>query len=660
MISADASVFADGYSANDALLEVLLEGVLIVDRSRMIVLANESACKMLAARKSEIVGRAYDLVLFDSDRTASETELANCPINFALSEGAPAHMPDAVFVRGDGTTFRAEFVCAPIREADLVRSVVISFQDVSLRREIELALAEAHGAALEAARTKAAFLANISHEIRTPLSGIVGTANLLADTKLDAEQAGYIEMLKQSIDSLLETVNDILDFSKIEAGKLKLDPVEFDLRKLIDEVITVFRSSAESKGLTIVARIDDEIGGFVRGDHGRLRQILGNLISNAIKFTSAGGVEVTAKRMSDSVDRFRFEVSDTGIGIADSQLPSLFQPFTQGDVSTTRRFGGTGLGLAISRELVEMMDGEIGVESEPGRGSTFLFSARLTPVADGFQDAVHLSEGAPGNLRVLVAEDHAITSEIIRRLLESSGCRVIVAPNGQEAVKIASGKRFDLILMDCQMPLVDGYAAAQAIRAGNGPNRDAKIIALSAHAVEIERENCVRAGMDDFLCKPLTRDSLDAMLERHFTHRAVAADVDLSPNLIQHFLSKHVTPAVLDGFVAIESSGEANFVYEIFETFFRYSETELKGLDTDIELRDLRSIRRRAHALKGSSANVGLTRIAMLCGDLETAAVSGERVSESADSLAREIDELKREFYLRYECRKEEGRLRSG
>ncbi|MBK8812106.1 MAG: response regulator [Acidobacteria bacterium] len=642
MNQAIGKLLASVEASNDLILESLLEGVAIIDASRNVVFANRSALKMLGSHAGDIVGRPYDIAFFNTDKSVSEELAADCPIQFALSEGAASHMLDGVFVRADGSELLVEFLCTPIIDGERIDGAVVSFQDVTQRREIERAVADARDAAVEAARTKAAFLANISHEIRTPLSGIVGTANLLAETDLSPEQTNLVELLKQSIGSLLEIVNDILDFSKIEAGKLKLHLVSFDLRALIDETLTLYSSSAEAKGLSLTAAIDPGIEGSFRGDSGRLRQILSNLISNALKFTHQGSVTLTVRRADPQGDEVCFEVIDTGIGIGSEQLSALFQPFTQGDISTTRRFGGTGLGLAISRELVEMMNGSIGVESVPGEGSRFWFNVRLTRTSEpGSNQSIHISESPTANFSVLLAEDHPISSEIIRKMLEQAGCSVTVAADGAAAVELAGKRAFDLILMDCQMPEIDGYAATELIRRSDGPNRSTKIIALSAHAEEIERENCLRAGMDDFLCKPLTPNALSMMFETHFADHYRSPNLDLDSNLIHHLLASHVTPEVLANFSSIEARGEKDFVSEIFQTYFRFAVEEIAKIESAVAVGDLQTVKRRAHALKGSSANVGLSSIVACCLDLERSVDSAGDLSEAAATLGREFNKLR-------------------
>ncbi len=639
-----------------SLFDSLLEGVAIVEASRRVTFINSAACAMLDAAADDLLGRPYDLVFFGQDKTASESELAVCPIQFAISEGAASHVPDGVFMRSGGNVIQVEYACQPIFDGPRVAGTIVTFRDATQRREVERAIADARDAALEAARTKAAFLANVSHEIRTPLSGIVGTANLLSDTELSAEQANYVDLLKRSIGSLLEIVNDILDFSKIEAGKLRLSPVVFDLADLLDETVSVHRSAAEAKGLRLSSELDPDLATSFRGDSGRLRQVLGNLVSNAVKFTVEGSVAVSVRAFGES--EIVFEVADTGIGINETQGSLLFQPFTQGDASTTRRFGGTGLGLAISRELIGLMNGAIGFESKVGEGSRFWFRVPLerAAAAEDPIESLHVSESPPGKFRVLLAEDNEISSEVIAALLKQMGCKVTSAENGAKAVEIAHVKNFDLIFMDCQMPELDGFAAARKIRESGGPNRRAKIIALTAHTADSERDRCLAAGMDDFLCKPLTRDGLATIFERHFANPPEPASLDLRPKVIQHSLSKYVTPEVLESFLTIESRGETNFISEIYKTYLGFTAGEISSIQSAADRGDLSDVKRRAHSLKGSSANVGVGSMRDLCAELEIAAASGGSVSDMVSRLDGHFRQLKRELDLIYETPEEDIR----
>jgi len=622
---------------NDLILQSLSEGVCVIDAARKIAFANHSAAKLLGFQNDDLIGKNYDIVFFRHDKSLSEDELAVCPIQFALTEGAASHINTETFFRSDGSTFLVEYVCSPIFEAVEIVGAVFTFQDITERRDIEAALSEVRELALESARTKAAFLANMSHEIRTPLSGVVGTANLLLDTDLTAEQRKYLQMFRKSVDSLMETVNDILDFSKIEAGKLALETIDFNLRELVEETASLFKIPANRKNLGLNLTVENDVSENFRGDANRLRQVLNNLLSNAVKFTETGEIrlKISNSEEIESQTALLFEVFDTGIGIDEEQKARLFQPFTQADISTMRRFGGTGLGLAICREIVEMMGGEIGVESEIGKSSRFWFTVRLVPSSkfrvpsskNQIYDDKEFSEKDRekklgtrnlelGTLKILIVEDDEVNREITSKLLEQIGYNSEFAENGAEAVKKTSEKDFDLILMDCQMPEMDGFAAAEMIRRSEKSPRP-KIIALTAFSAEAEREKCFQAGMDDYLCKPVTKKDLVDIVQKHFWAEKVLPNLDLEENFVQHSLSEIIAPQILNTLLEIEARGEEDFVSEILQIYCENAEKQISTLKNDIQTRDAESIGRRAHSLKGSSANVGLEKLTGLFEDLQ-------------------------------------------
>lgn len=611
---------------DDLILQSLSEGVCIVDKSRQIVFANDFAARLLDCELAELLEKKYDLAFFHRDKSLSEEELSVCPIQFTLTEGTVSHIETDNFFRSDGSDFLVEYVCTPVVENGQIIGAVIIFQDITEKREIEIAIREARDAALETARIKAAFLANVSHEIRTPLNGIVGVANLLSETDLSTEQRALVEMLRESVDLLLSTVNEILDYSKIEAGKLKLENVEFNLRKLIGKTVNLFQPAVRQKGLRLDFFIESETGENFRGDATRIQQVLNNLLANAVKFTEQGGIELKISKADENENSvvLMFEVIDTGIGLSESEKATLFQPFMQADISTTRRFGGTGLGLAICKELVTLMQGEIDVESEPGEGSRFWFKIPLTKVAEVAPQEICYEEKTEnlaqkiGCLKILVAEDNRINQEITLRILGQFGYSAEIAQNGLEAVEICAEKSFDLILMDCQMPEMDGYEAARKIRQIGKTADEVKIIALSASADGRERERCLQSGMDDFLCKPFTKESLGKVLKKHFSGEKSIPNLDLQKKFIQHSLSKLITPEALENFLEIEARGEKNFVSEIFQIYFENAEKELLKLESAWEKHNFKSVRKTAHCLKGSSANVGLSQLAKIFEDLES------------------------------------------
>ncbi len=396
-------------------------------------------------------------------------------------------------------------------------------RDITEHKQLEHELAGARDAALETARLKSEFLATMSHEIRTPMNGVLGMANLLLDTKLSAEQLDFVQTIKSSGDGLLAIINDILDFSKIEAGKLVFEQIDFDLTPTMVDAVELLAERAREKGVELTCALDPDVPRGLRGDPGRLRQVVLNLVSNAVKFTERGSVAVRVEVDEDGSESclLRFSVRDTGIGLTEEDRAGLFQPFSQADGSTTRRFGGTGLGLAICKQLVETMQGQIGLVSRPGRGSTFFFTARFEKLPE-----VALKPSAPkpelqplatvGELKVLLAEDNPVNRKVAQRYLEKLGFTTYSVENGRQASEELARGVYDVVLMDCHMPEMDGFVATQKIRAYESRTGAARtpIIALTASAMQGDRERCLEAGMDDFVSKPVVFAELRAALER--------------------------------------------------------------------------------------------------------------------------------------------------
>ena len=420
-------------------------------------------------------------------------------------------------------------------------------------------------AAEASSRAKGEFLANMSHEIRTPMNGVLGMSELLRGTPLTPTQRRFVDNIHGCGQSLLAVINDILDFSKIEAGKLALEPIDFDPREVVRQVAELLSTRVRADAVQVRCEVDAAVARTVTGDPGRLRQILTNLVGNAVKFTERGRITITVAA-TQSPGELKFSVTDTGIGIAPEDCARLFRAFEQADGSTTRRYGGTGLGLAISRELATLMGGEIGVRSTPGAGSTFWFTARLPAVAaaavppppaavvsTGQAGARQRADGADSDVRtrartrdpsqpdrpvrVLLVEDNAVNAEIGLVLLQSLGCEARLARDGHEAVQMVADDRPAVVLMDCQLPVMDGFEAVRAIRAreaagsgtgspdGQGADR-VPIIALTANAMDGDRERCLAAGMDDYLCKPFTRTALHDALRRWLPAGANTLELD--------------------------------------------------------------------------------------------------------------------------------------
>ncbi|HEX9389787.1 MAG TPA: response regulator [Usitatibacteraceae bacterium] len=517
-------------------------------------------------------------------------------------------------------------------------------KEIDARKQTESELYGAKIAAEAANLAKSTFLANMSHEIRTPMNAIIGMTELALEASSSSEQRDYLGIVKTSCDSLLTIVNDILDFSKIEAGHLEIETVPFSLRDCVGDALKALAHQAHSKGLELVSNVATEAPDALLGDPGRLRQILLNIAGNAIKFTEHGEVVVTVEVQSadDGAVFLQFMVRDTGTGISDDKQRAIFEPFLQGDSSTTRVFGGTGLGLTISARLVRMMDGRIWVESQPGKGSTFYFTvhvcAQKTPpirsarAIDGNQGDLYLPLATAAqkkrlNLAILVVEDNQVNRRLAQHVLEKAGHRVVAVDCGAAAIAETAQRTFDLILMDVQMPGVDGIETTAAIRKSEIKlRRRTPIIALTANATVVMRERCKQAGMDGYLTKPIRPAMLIEAVEQARTG------------------SPEVAPDIIDRAALMERvGGDPRLLAEIVDIFVDNCDKILVACRSAFARRDVEKFAQDLHTLHGMMLNLGAGRAQGLIENLQASGPMGERgkVMAGFETLEREMQMLK-------------------
>lgn len=505
--------------------------------------------------------------------------------------------------------------------------------EVKRRSLIQRSLEVAERKAVEASDMKSMFLANMSHELRTPLNGIIGMAKLLSDTKLDQEQGDFVETIRDSSVFLFSLINQILDISKIESGKLQLEDVHFELRSLLQSTRAMVLSVADAKGIKVTIAIADDVPDHFLGDPLRLRQILLNLINNAVKFSSEGEVAVRVVKSAQqdasktSCLRLSFSVRDQGIGFDQETRSKLFKAFAQGDESTTRRFGGTGLGLAISKELVGMMGGHIDVESSVGEGSKFFFDIelkaakyeRLLGESESRARAMtNANQDAASSYKILIAEDNLTNQKVASAILKRLGYRFEIASNGADAIEALKKSHFDLVLMDGQMPVMDGYQATRSIRQGAAfeKNTNIPIIAVTANAIKGDLEICLLAGMNDYTAKPILIEDLKIKIEKWLAAGLALASRGVQPNLINKFIMT--------------------------------SDKAIQRLQSAVANGNLDELRAAAHSMRGAAGELGAIRAREIAHAIEktTSLDDVEQLQEMIERLTREceasIEELKR------------------
>ncbi|MCS6853641.1 MAG: ATP-binding protein [Elioraea sp.] len=607
-----------------------------------IVYVNSAFTRMTGYAPEEVLGRNCRFL-----QGARTDPAAVAQVREAIARRAPITV-ELLNYRKDGTRFWNELHIAPVFDRDGALTAFIGIQhDVTARKKAEAGRERARRLAERANRTKSDFLAAMSHEIRTPMNGVMGTLALLLETELDAEQRAYAETARQCGKDLLAIINDILDISRIEAGKLVIEQVAFRLAEVVRAVLDLAAAAAAEKGLKLEARIAPDVPDTVIGDPLRLKQVLTNLVDNAVKFTAVGGVTVTIDRLSDR-DGLAFAVTDTGIGIPASVQKRLFSRFAQADPSITRRFGGSGLGLTICRRLVSLMGGEIGLDSEPGRGSTFRFVLPLR-AAEGAGPAPErvLPDPSPpkppaARGRVLIAEDSRTNQLVAAAMLRRAGWRVDIVSDGREAVRRAAETDYALILMDVQMPELDGLAAARRIRALPGARGQVPILAVSGATTEADRRACAAAGMNGFLPKPIDRTTLlDAVEAVLADRRAPQPLPSPPPPAPPPELAGRDQPLIDRAVLAdLRCSVEPGRLPKLLALFAEETEARLARIAEAVARHDLDELARLAHTLKSSAGAFGAAALARAVSALEEEARAGR--AEAAAHLAGEVAVLAR------------------
>lgn len=503
------------------------DAVLVIDRKGQIITANARACTFVKMKKQEILTkRIHDLA------PPAGREEVDSNMNKWFS-GKLSHR-ESESMASDGSVFPIEMTGA-LQTFRGKQVLQLHIRDITLRREAEEKMTmarkmaenakemaeRARAIAEHASKAKSEFLANMSHEIRTPLNGIVGMAQLMVDTDLDEEQDNCVDTIMQSTTGLLQIINHVLDISTIEAGQMEVKDNTIDLHEICEQLQRKLQPLADQNKLKLTCKCQETVPFFMIGDGGLIRQVLENLIENALKFTHKGSVALNIechKKSTDGAELY-FQIIDTGIGIAKEKHSIIFDKFMQTDSSSKRLYGGTGLGLAISKQLVELMGGKIGLISSTGRGSTFFFNLTLPqashPAAICLEEKEEVNTHVKPGLKILLAEDNPVNQKVASAILNKAGCEVDTVENGQDAIQKVRFKQYDIILMDCQMPVMDGFDATTRIRAMQEPTCNTTIIAITAHAMKDDKQKCIDGGMDDYISKPVNRQELINLINKH-------------------------------------------------------------------------------------------------------------------------------------------------
>ncbi|RCJ36458.1 hypothetical protein A6770_15590 [Nostoc minutum NIES-26] len=640
----------------DQVVTSIADALLVTTMSGKIKKLNPAAQVLLEYDEAELIGKPITKVIKEVDSYKLETGKNESNFLYINQDINPlAKEVESVCQTKSGKTIPVVFSYSIIQtEVEHFQGYVYILRDMTERKQAELA--------------KQQFLAMISHEVRTPITSVTGMASLLLDTELTSEQRDFVEIIYKSGDSLLKIINDFLDFSKIESGNLELEEQPFALQNCINEVLYLLAPKAKEKGLQLTFLDTPKLPTTIVGDITRLRQVLINLLSNAIKFTETGSIEISVRtRKNTNINyssasntyEIQFTVKDTGIGIPRDRLERLFKAFSQVNSSITRQYGGTGLGLAICKQLCELMGGRIWVESEPNIGSTFYFTITAAVISEeaGSQELrarsqeleVKKSENNcdyplldSSKLRILLTEDNLINQKVALKQLKSLGYSADVANNGKEALALLEKIPYDLILMDCQMPILDGLETTKEIHRWTesrfASGRRPTVIAMTANAMKEDKQMCIDAGMDDYLSKPVIKEKLAATLERWASTIFKAQETLACEQTVSTFTVETVELAIDWEHLHQISENDPEFELNLLEIFVEDMQNRLETTKAAIAANDFEQLAREAHQIKGASGNVGATTMHLAAEKLEQLARNQE--CRGAANLISELEDF--------------------
>ncbi len=616
------------------LCEVSIEGIVIHDY-KSIIDANGTMLKMMGYESIEElkgIPSVIDLVAPDSKDIAEQKIKSGHVGAYTLN-----------LKRKDGSIFPAELQAKNI-VLNGTKAMVVSVRDVTDRMILERELKYALEKALESSKIKSQFIANVSHELRTPLNSIIMMTELISKTKLSQEQREYMDMTRNAAESLLLIINDILDLSKIEAGRFEIENIDFDFAALLSGIFEIFSHQARQKQLALKYTLDSNIPRALRGDPARIRQVLINLIGNAIKFTEKGGISISVNIHSQhtseegkNIYTLLFLVSDTGRGISQEKQEHIFESFSQEDSSINRKYGGTGLGLAISLNLVRLMGGTMWVDSEIGKGSNFYFTI---PLQEGSVDSLtdpqysspeedkEFALKTPSGLKLLIAEDNLINQTLVKRALESEGYSVITVSSGIEALRVLSEKDdIDLVLMDMQMPEMDGIRTTRIIRGSESlenisiKNPHIPIVAITANAMKGDRDLCFAAGMNDYITKPLRIKELLMVINRNVYNRKNSQGETFEMDMENKVEKTKGDDNLIDRAKALELlGGDEEMLEQIYVMFASYAPDQVSELKDALQKEDMEKLNRISHSLKSNAGTIGCESLRLSAYQMELAA----------------------------------------